>query len=99
ARAQGSDGELLQAEEMVALQSETVKHMIEGDCANPTIPLPNVTSVILAKVIEYCKKHVEAPNSKDKVAEEELKLFMLISLKWIRGPCLILFWYVCDLLY
>ncbi|GKA62348.1 SKP1-like protein 1B, partial [Tanacetum coccineum] len=75
ARAQGSDGELLQAEEMVALQSETIKHMIEGDCANPTIPLPNVTSKILTKVIEYCKKHVEAPNSEDKVAEEELKSF------------------------
>nr|GEW59205.1 SKP1-like protein 1A [Tanacetum cinerariifolium] len=36
ARAQGSDGELFQAEEMVALHSETIKHMIEGDCANPT---------------------------------------------------------------
>ncbi|GJX35173.1 SKP1-like protein 1B [Tanacetum coccineum] len=77
---------------LLALQSKRTKHMIEGDCANPTIPLPNVTSVILAKVIEYCKKHVEAPNSKDKVAEEELKFFMLILLKWIRGPCLILFW-------
>ncbi|GKE64992.1 SKP1-like protein 1B [Tanacetum coccineum] len=49
--------------------------MIENDCANTTIPLLNVTNVILAKVIEYCKKHVEAPNSEDKVAEEELKFF------------------------
>nr|GEX79669.1 SKP1-like protein 1B [Tanacetum cinerariifolium] len=30
---------------------------------------------ILVKVIEYCKKHVEAPNSEDKVSEEELKSF------------------------
>nr|GEV26677.1 RNA-directed DNA polymerase, eukaryota, reverse transcriptase zinc-binding domain protein [Tanacetum cinerariifolium] len=65
ARAQGLDGELFRAEEMVALHAETIKHVIEGDCANPT---------------------------KDKVAEEELKIFMLILLKWIRRPCLILFW-------
>ncbi|GKE29758.1 SKP1-like protein 1B [Tanacetum coccineum] len=70
-----SDGELFQVEETVALQSETIKLMIEDDCANTTIPLPNVTSKILTKVIEYCKKHVEAPNSEDKVAEEELKSF------------------------
>ncbi|GJY43734.1 SKP1-like protein 1B [Tanacetum coccineum] len=85
ARAQGSDGELFQAEEMVALQSETNKHMIVGDCANPTIPLPNVTSVILEKVIEYCKKHVEVPNYKDKVAEEELKFFYADFVKVDQG--------------
>ena len=71
----GSDGELFQVEETVVLQSETIKHMIEDDCADTTIPLPNVTSKILAKVIEYCKKHVEAPKSEDKVTEEDLKSF------------------------
>nr|GEZ55777.1 SKP1-like protein 1B [Tanacetum cinerariifolium] len=30
---------------------------------------------ILSKVIEYCKKHVEAPKTEDKVAEEDLKSF------------------------
>ncbi|CAI0553857.1 unnamed protein product [Linum tenue] len=35
--------------------------MIEDDCADNGIPLPNVTGRILAKVIEYCKKHHEAP--------------------------------------
>ncbi|CAN0923061.1 SKP1-like protein 1A [Linum grandiflorum] len=33
--------------------------MIEDDCAGGDIPLPNVESKILAKVIEYCKKHIE----------------------------------------
>ncbi|KAL9276702.1 hypothetical protein ACSQ67_025715 [Phaseolus vulgaris] len=47
--------------------------MIEDDCADSGIPLPNVTSKILAKVIEYCKKHVDAANPDDKPSEEDLK--------------------------
>ncbi|KAA8536615.1 hypothetical protein F0562_029093 [Nyssa sinensis] len=48
-----SDGESFEVEEVVALESQTIKHMIEVDCADSVIPLPNVTSKILAKVIEY----------------------------------------------
>ncbi|KAL6289540.1 hypothetical protein ACE6H2_007050 [Prunus campanulata] len=51
------DGEIFKVEEAVAMQSQTIKHMMEDDCADGTIPLPNVTSNILAKVIEYCRKH------------------------------------------
>ncbi|KAM7257461.1 hypothetical protein ACFE04_013202 [Oxalis oulophora] len=54
-----SDGETFEVDEAVALESQTIKHMIEDDCADNGIPLPNVTSKILSKVIEYCKKHVE----------------------------------------
>ena len=68
-----SDGESFEVDEAVALESQTIKHMIEDDCADSGIPLPNVTSRILAKVIEYCKKHVESPKSEDRSAEEELK--------------------------
>ncbi|KAF9676172.1 hypothetical protein SADUNF_Sadunf09G0110700 [Salix dunnii] len=60
-----SDGETFLVEEAVAVESHTIKHLIEDDCAGNEIPLPNVTSKILAKVIEYCKKHVEADASKD----------------------------------
>ncbi|CAL5402294.1 unnamed protein product [Camellia sinensis] len=70
-----SDGETFEVEESVALESQTIKHMIEDDCADTSIPLPNVTSKILAKVIEYCKKHVDTPKSDDKTAEDELKNF------------------------
>ena len=63
-----SDGETFDVDEAVALESQTIKHMIEDDCADNGIPLPNVTSKILSKVIEYCKKHVETPKSEDRPA-------------------------------
>ncbi|TLN28072.1 SKP1 family protein [Acinetobacter baumannii] len=69
-----SDGETFEVEEIVALESQTIKHMIEDDCADTSIPLPNVTSKILSKVIEYCKKHVES-KADDKSAEDDLKAF------------------------
>ncbi|PIA39086.1 hypothetical protein AQUCO_02700336v1 [Aquilegia coerulea] len=64
-----SDGEAFDVEEAIILESQTIKHMIEDECADDGIPLPNVTSNILAKVIEYCKKHVEGGQS----STEELK--------------------------
>ncbi|KAJ8572213.1 hypothetical protein K7X08_008724 [Anisodus acutangulus] len=73
-----SDGESFEVDESVALESQTIKHMIEDDCANTSIPLPNVTSKILAKVIEYCKRHVDAAaaaKTDDKVSEDDLKTF------------------------
>ncbi|OVA07080.1 SKP1 component [Macleaya cordata] len=57
-------------DEVVALESQTIKHMIENCCADDGIPLPNVTSNILAKVIEYCKKHVETSSNEE---DEDLK--------------------------
>ncbi|XP_075521010.1 SKP1-like protein 1B [Primulina tabacum] len=77
-----SDGETFEVEEAVAVESQTIKHMIEDNCADTTIPLPIVTSKILAKVIEYCKRHVESAAkdssdavSTDKVVDDDLKNF------------------------
>lgn len=56
-----SDGDTFEIDEAVALESQTIKYMIEDNCVDDTgIPISNVTSEILAMVIEYCKKHVEA---------------------------------------
>ncbi|KAF3446810.1 hypothetical protein FNV43_RR11990 [Rhamnella rubrinervis] len=70
-----SDGETFEVDEAVALESQTIKHMIEDDCADNGIPLPNVTSKILSKVIEYCRKHVEALKADERAAtmDDELK--------------------------
>ncbi|XP_047092163.1 SKP1-like protein 1 [Lolium rigidum] len=55
-----SDNEQFEVEEAVAMESQTIRHMIEDDCADNGIPLPNVNAKILSKVIEYCSKHVQA---------------------------------------
>ena len=73
-----SDGELFEVDQDVAMESQTIKHMIEDDCAESGIPLPNVNSKILAKVIEYCKKHVESSakgsnSADDKAVDEKIK--------------------------
>ncbi|KAF7019607.1 hypothetical protein CFC21_032767 [Triticum aestivum] len=75
-----SDGEEFQVEVAVAMESQTIRHMIEDDCADNGIPLPNVDSKILSKVIEYCKKHAPKPaDSSDFTAAaapaEDLKSF------------------------
>ncbi|VAI23874.1 unnamed protein product [Triticum turgidum subsp. durum] len=48
--------------------------MIEDDCADNGIPLPNVDSKILSKVIEYCKKH-SSTSTAAAAPTEDLKSF------------------------
>ncbi|KAF3774360.1 SKP1-like protein 1A [Nymphaea thermarum] len=69
-----SDNEVLEVEEAVAKESQTIRQMIEDGCADSGIILPNVANKILAKVIEYCKMHGDAQKTgDDKIQEEELK--------------------------
>ncbi|KAI3855535.1 hypothetical protein MKX03_006573 [Papaver bracteatum] len=68
-----SDGEDFVVEEAVALQSGTIAHMIEDDCADNGIPLPNVTGKIMGSVVEYCKKHVENPQGDASGSKDDLK--------------------------
>jgi S-phase kinase-associated protein 1 len=55
-----SDGHEFEVSEAEAMESQTIKHMMDEGCADNGIPLPNVSSEILSKVIVFCKKHVEA---------------------------------------
>uniref|UniRef100_A0A0D9XG48 SKP1-like protein n=1 Tax=Leersia perrieri TaxID=77586 RepID=A0A0D9XG48_9ORYZ len=54
-----NDGEVFKVAKVVAMQSQTIKHMVEDKCADSEIPLHNVSAKILCKVIEYCKNHAE----------------------------------------
>ncbi|CAF2065107.1 unnamed protein product [Brassica oleracea var. botrytis] len=65
-----SDNESFEVDEAVARESQTLAHMVEDDCTDNGIPLPNVTGKILAKVIEYCKKHVDAAAAKTEAAAD-----------------------------
>ena len=68
-----SQGDSFQVDGKVAMMSELVKTMIggtedEGGSSNGSggsrsqeIPLPNVKTEVLVKVIEYCKHHVDHP--------------------------------------
>lgn len=60
-----SDNQMFEVEEEVAFESQTVKNMIEDTGTEEIIPLPNVSGRILAKVIEYCKYHVDANKKVD----------------------------------
>ncbi|KAK2439738.1 SKP1 protein 1B [Trifolium repens] len=70
-----SDNQIFEIDETVALEFQTIKNMIEDNCAGTGIPVPNVTGKILAMVIEYCKKHVEVASSEEgkSLTEDELK--------------------------
>lgn len=93
-----SEGESFQIEEAVALQSETIAHMVEEEGADNIIPLANVTSQVLTKVMEYCKKHDGGDSSSEDLKKwdtEFLKidramLFDLVRAAWhldIKSLC------------
>ncbi|CAI9095907.1 OLC1v1031944C1 [Oldenlandia corymbosa var. corymbosa] len=70
-----SDGESFEVEEAVAVESQTIKHMIEDGCAAATdgIPLPNVSGTVLAKILEYCNGRFNISSSSEPPHEEKLK--------------------------
>uniref|UniRef100_A0A1D1XIN7 SKP1-like protein n=1 Tax=Anthurium amnicola TaxID=1678845 RepID=A0A1D1XIN7_9ARAE len=54
-----SDGEEFVVDEEVAARSQTLKLIIDDGVTGASIPLENVTSGVLPKVIEYCEKHAQ----------------------------------------
>ena len=93
-----SEGEDFRLDVVSAMELLVIKPIIEEGNTKRAIPLPNVTSKILAKVIEYCKKHVETPKAEEHAVNDELKgwaadffkddratFFDLIKVLWILG--------------
>ncbi|MBA0771730.1 hypothetical protein Gotri_007211 [Gossypium trilobum] len=68
-----SDGEILEVEEAVALQSPTIKNLYKNSFPGNVIPIPGVTGNILSKVLDYGKKHVDASIGKENISADELK--------------------------
>ncbi|PHU26377.1 SKP1-like protein 4 [Capsicum chinense] len=66
-----SDGEKFIVNEALAVRSQAIKNMVEDGCISNVIPLPNVHSKIMAKVIEYWKKH----SAEEGVSKDQLKDF------------------------
>ncbi|KAI3416623.1 uncharacterized protein J3R85_015244 [Psidium guajava] len=79
--------ESFEVEEAVALKSQTIKAMIEEKSDDDGIRLPNVTSEILSKVVEYCKKHIDADRASS-VADDDLKAWDAEFVKVDQGTLL-----------
>jgi len=64
-----SDGQILEVDKDVIIMSQTIKNMLE-DISSETdaLPITNVNSVTLKKVIEYCEYHHAHPTT---VTEKE----------------------------
>ncbi|CAN0858585.1 SKP1-like protein 4 [Linum grandiflorum] len=58
---------MFEMEKLAAEQSETIKKLIKEMGTDGTIPLDNVTSLILRRVIKYCRMHTSAADEADKV--------------------------------
>lgn len=55
-----SDAEIFEVDKAVAMKSLTIAAWLDEDKEpDEFIPVPNVKSSVLAKVIEYCKHHAE----------------------------------------
>jgi len=58
------DGKEFVLDEVIAVRSQAIKNMVEGDCASPCLMF------IAKQWIEYCKKHFEEGVSKDMLIDK-----------------------------
>ena len=70
----GPDNEIFDVEERVAVQSLAIKNLVDDGCAKNVIPLPNLDGKTLAKVIEWCKTHLDMKDEEDNKKQEKEKL-------------------------
>ena len=66
-RLQSCDGEIFHIDKIIAMKLKTVKTLLEdlGDGDDEVIPLPNVSSDILKKIIQWTEHHKNDPEDDD----------------------------------
>ncbi|EGG14320.1 hypothetical protein DFA_12090 [Cavenderia fasciculata] len=70
---ESSDKQIFEVEKEIANMFTAIKNLLEDIGEDATeIPLPNVSSTILAKVIEWCKYHLEHPKPDEKRDPKEI---------------------------
>ncbi|XP_075107173.1 SKP1-like protein 11 [Nicotiana tabacum] len=77
-----SDGDEFVLEESIAIQSVTIKNMVEDGCSSNVIPLNKVDTETLIKVIEYMKMQSSTSSNEEEIENFE-KEFVSISIKTI----------------
>jgi S-phase kinase-associated protein 1 len=89
-----SQGEVFEVEEEVACMSQLVKTMVEDSGADEEIPLPNVKTAILGKVLDYCKFHkdeppaeIQKPLKSANLAECGVREWDVDTSMWTRRSC------------
>ncbi|MCL7052066.1 hypothetical protein MKW94_026460 [Papaver nudicaule] len=87
-----SDNKTFVVKKSTVLISETIRHLIEDDCAEDVIPLENITGDVLEKVLVFLKKHATvmeflygpvepSDEEREKVADE----IMMWDTEFIEG--------------
>merc|ERR1712080_787590 len=74
-----SQGEIFEVEPEVACMSTLIKNMVDDSGTDEEIPLPNVKTAILSKVIDYCKYHKD--NAPEEI-QKPLKRKYFLSSFW-----------------
>ncbi|CAN6604784.1 suppressor of kinetochore protein 1 [Trichomonascus vanleenenianus] len=75
-----SDGVTFDVDKKVAMKSVLLKNMIEDTGDDDTeIPIGNVSSNVLKKVLEYCEYHKDDPEPNEEAAERSRKTAENIS--------------------
>lgn len=80
-----SDGDAFKVSREVAEQSEAVRHILADTSDDSTVPLMNVRSSILQKVITYCEFCVN--HSKQDASGKSTKTVDEVRAKAWRPPC------------